>query len=57
MNVLLKCAKDKIKMKEIVIETIYIDNNSGSHFNGIKDSYIIYRDIIKHSLSHKKERK
>ena len=27
MNVLLKCAKDKIKMKEIEIETIYIDNN------------------------------
>lgn len=47
MNVLLKCAKDKIKIKEILIETIYIDNNSGSHFNGIKDSYRIYKNIIK----------
>lgn len=51
MNVLLKCAKDKIKMKEIEIETIYIDNNSSTHFNGIKDSYRIYKDIIKHSLT------
>lgn len=56
MNVLLKCAKDKIKMKEIQIETIYIDNNSNSHFNGIKDSYKIYKDIIKHAIS-KKEKK
>lgn len=47
MNVLLKCAKDKIKIKEIVIDTIYIDNNSASHFNGLKDSYRIYKNIIK----------
>lgn len=47
MNVLMMCAKNKIKMKEIVIETIYIDNNSGSHFNKFKDSYLIYKDIFK----------
>lgn len=47
MNVLLRCAKDKIKIKEIVIDTIYIDNNSASHFNGLKDSYRIYKNIIK----------
>ena len=50
MNVLLKCARDKMKIKEIEIETIYIDNNSGTHFNGIKDSYRIYKDIAKHIL-------
>lgn len=50
MNVLLSCARDKIKMKEIEIKTIYIDNNSGSHFNTIKDSYRIYKDIIKQSI-------
>jgi len=55
LNVLLKCAKDKIKMKEIEIETIYEDNNSGTHFNAIKDSYRIYKDIIKHSLSKKEK--
>ena len=47
MNVLLSCAKDKVKIKEIEIETIYINNNSGSHFDGLKDSYRIYRDIFK----------
>lgn len=55
MNVLLKCAKDKIKIKEIEITTIYIDNNSGSHFNTIKDSYRIYKDIIKHSISKRRK--
>lgn len=55
MNVLLKCAKDKIKIKEIQIETIYIDNNSGTHFNGIKDSYRIYKDIIKHIIKKKEK--
>ena len=54
MNVLLKCAKDKIKMKEIEITTIYEDNNRGTHFNPIKDSYRIYKDIIKHSLNKNK---
>ena len=57
MNVLLKCAIDKIKIKEVKIETIYIDNNSGSHFNTIKDSYRIYKDIIKNSVKYRKERK
>ena len=56
MNVLLEFAKQKIKMKEIKIETIYIDNNSGTHFNGIKDSYKIYKDIIKY-VKLKKEKK
>lgn len=57
MNVLLRCAKDKITIKEIVIETIYIDNNSKSHFNGIKDSYRIYKNIIKFLILSNKGRK
>ena len=57
MNVLLKCAIDKIQIKEVKIETIYIDNNSGSHFNAIKDSYRIYKDIIKNSSKYKKGKK
>lgn len=56
MNVLLEFARKKIKMEEIQIETIYIDNNSNSHFNGITDSYKIYKDIIKYVKS-KKEKK
>ena len=51
MNVLLQCAKDKVKLKEVEITTIYIDNNSGSHFNAIKDSFRIYKTIIKFIIS------
>jgi len=51
MNVLLKLPKEGIKIKEIEIKTIYIDNNSGSHFNTLKDSFRIYKQIIKFSFS------
>lgn len=49
MNVLLACSKENIKIKEITIETIYFDNNSQSHFNTVKDSYRIYKEILKFS--------
>ena len=51
MNVLLELPRLKIKMHEIETQTIYIDNNSGSHFNPVKDSIRIYKQIIKFSLS------
>ena len=51
MNVLLQLPKKGIKIKEIEIETIYMYNNSGSHFNIIKDSARIYKQIIKFSCS------
>ena len=47
MNMLLTCARDKVKIREIDIETIYIDNNAASHFNTFKDSARIYRTILK----------
>lgn len=51
MNVLLQFAKLHIPIKEIQIETIYIEKNKSSHFNTIKDSYRIYKEIIKFSCS------
>ncbi|MFB0919277.1 MAG: bifunctional glycosyltransferase family 2/GtrA family protein [Oscillospiraceae bacterium] len=51
MNVLLKCARNKVPIREIEIATIYFDNNSGSHFSTFRDSFIIYRDIIKFTAS------
>lgn len=47
MNVLLVLTSEKVNIIEIPINTIYIDNNSSSHFNTFKDSYRIYKDIIK----------
>ncbi|MCD8214056.1 MAG: bifunctional glycosyltransferase family 2/GtrA family protein [Clostridiales bacterium] len=51
MNVLLHFADSGLPVKEVPILTIYFENNAGSHFNTIKDSYRIYREIIKFSLS------
>ena len=46
MNVLLESAQQNIPIAEIPIETIYIDNNAGSHFNTVRDSIRIYRQIL-----------
>ena len=51
MNVLLMAVRDNIKIKEIEIQTVYFNNNSGSHFNAFADSIKIYREILKFSLS------
>lgn len=50
MNVLLNCPKNKIKIREVEIKTIYINNNSGSHFNPLKDSFEIYKEILKNLI-------
>jgi len=51
MNVLLLAPQEKIKITEVEIETIYIDNNANSHFNTLKDSFRVYKEILKFSLS------
>ena len=51
MNVLLECARNKINIFEIEIETIYINGNKGSHFKAFRDSYLIYKDIFRFSIS------
>lgn len=51
MNVLLQCSRDGITLNEVPIETIYIEENKSSHFRVIKDSYRIYKEIIRFSCS------
>ena len=46
MNVLLESSKFHLRIKEIDIETVYINENRGSHFHPLKDSWRIYRLII-----------
>ena len=46
MNFLYNLAKSKINFKCIDIATIYEDNNSGSHFQAIRDYILIYKWII-----------
>ena len=51
MNMLIECRKQKIEIYEIPIETIYIDENSSSHFNPVIDSVKIYLLIFRSFFS------
>ena len=46
MNFLYNIAKNKINFKCIDIDTIYEDNNSGSHFHAVRDSILIYKWLL-----------
>ena len=45
-TMLIESVKHGIDIKEVKIDTVYIENNSESHFNPIKDSFAIYRLIF-----------
>lgn len=51
MNMLLEAAREGICFEEVPIETVYINENKSSHFKPVRDSFMIYRDIIKFSCS------
>lgn len=51
MNVLMEFAREGIPIKEAEIATIYINNNSSSHFSTVRDSVRIYWEILKFSVS------
>ena len=44
-------AREGIRFYEVPIETVYLGKNESSHFNPIKDSWRIYKDILKFSCS------
>lgn len=46
MNMLMELKPMGLSVKEIEIETVYINDNENSHFNPIKDSWRIYRLIL-----------
>jgi glycosyltransferase involved in cell wall biosynthesis len=39
------------KFREVPIRTVYIDDNSGSHFNPVLDSFRIYFVLLRYALS------
>jgi len=51
MNMLLKAAEAGIPMREVFIETVYLDNNKSSHFHVVRDSIKIYGVIFKFALA------
>ena len=50
-NMLMELARDGVQLLEVPIKTIYIDDNSSSHFSPVQDSFRIYKEIIKFSAS------
>lgn len=51
MNMLLELAKEKIDITEVEMQTVYINENRSSHFRTIRDSAIIFGNIIRFSFS------
>ena len=51
MNVLLESIKRDVPINEVKIETIYINNNAGTHYNPFKDTMKIFKEVIKFSIS------
>lgn len=52
MNVLLACSRQHIPMQEVPICTVYHDKqNSCSHFDAVRDSFRIYKNLLKFSAS------
>lgn len=49
-DVLLHLIKQKIRIREVPISTVYIENNRTSHFNPLLDSLKIYFVFIRYSL-------
>ena len=50
MNVLLAASKS-FPILEVPIETVYINDNEGSHFRPIRDGLMIYKEMFKFALS------
>ena len=46
MNMLIHCSNRKLPMRAITIETIYHDDNAGTHFHPIRDSWRIYKLLL-----------
>lgn len=42
MNMLLRARETRMKVVQVVIHTVYFDNNQGSHFKTVRDSARIY---------------
>ena len=51
INMLMQLAAEGVPIIEERIETVYEDYNSGSHFRTVRDSFRVYKEILKFSAS------
>ena len=54
-QMLLSLREAKVGIGEVVIDTVYIDENESSHFHPVRDSWKIYKIIIRHMFSRKEK--
>ena len=47
-NMLIAIMNQHLEYYEVPIKTIYIDDNASSHFNAVKDSFRIYKLVLKY---------
>ena len=50
-KMLIDCKDKEIPIKEVIIDTVYIDSNSGSNFNPFRDSRLIYGLFLKYFIA------
>jgi len=50
MEILVKAVREGYKVLPVPIQTIYEEGNPSSHFNRLRDSYLIYRRLFTASL-------
>ena len=51
MYVLMELPRRDIPIREVKIQTVYLDGNSSSHFDTVRDSFRIYKEILRYSAS------
>ena len=46
INVLLYSTRHRVPIREVTIETVYIEDNASSHFHDVRDAWRIYKMIL-----------
>lgn len=46
INVLLYATRHRVPIREVTIETVYIEDNASSHFHPVRDAWRIYKMIL-----------
>lgn len=51
MNMLLRIPGEEVQFQEIEIETVYINNNAGSHFHPVRDAMMVFSRVLAYAAS------
>ena len=51
MSMLLYARKERMRVEQVVVNTIYIDNNRGSSFHVFRDSLLVYGKLVRQLIA------